>query len=100
MAVVIGCLVAVLLCAAVPLLGGLLIAQAKADQGTLQKVELFSQDEITKEEEKKKDEEAEAKTEDEVTVEEEEAPDAAEIIRSLELTPAATPKLDAASLSA
>jgi TonB family protein len=100
MAVVLGFLIAVVLHAAFLLFGGLLIPQAKPDQGTLQKVELFSQDEVEQAKKEEQKEEEKAESDEEIKVEDEEAPDAAEIIRSLEMTPAATPKLDAASLSA
>ena len=57
MAVVLGFLIAVVLHAAFLLFGGLLIPQAKPDQGTLQKVELFSQDEVEQaQKEEQKDE--------------------------------------------
>lgn len=78
------------------LFGGLLFVGAGKDRGTLQQVELLSEDDAEKKEEtpeEPKPEEMEAETE--------EAPDAAEILRSLEVTVAPdAPALDAASLSA
>ncbi len=82
--------------------GGLFFPAARKDQGTLQQVELLSADETVQDEKKKDEPEPEKSDESEaIEVEEEAPPDAAEMMRNLELTPiAATPALDAASLSA
>src|SRR3990167_7395090 len=78
------------------LFGGLLFINHKNDHGTLQQVELLSED-IAAEKEKPNEQEPE-KTEE---IETELPPDAAEIIRNLELSAAANaPELEAASLSA
>ncbi len=80
------------------LFGGLLFTSRKNDHGTLQQVELLSED-IAAEKEKPKEREPE-KTE-EMETETEQTPDASEIIRNLELSAAANaPELEAASLSA
>lgn len=77
------------------LFGGLLFINHKNDHGTLQPVELLSED-IAAEKEKPKELEPE-KTEE---METEKAPDASEIIRNIELSAAANaPELEAASLS-
>ena len=81
------------------LFGGLLFISHKNDHGTLQQVELLSKEDIAAEKEKPKEPETE-KTE-EMDNETEQPPDAAEIIRNLELSAAANaPELEAASLSA
>ncbi len=78
------------------LFGGLLFLNHKKDHGTLQQVELLSED-IAAEKEKPNEQETE-KTEE---METEQAPDASEIIRNLELSAATNaPELEAASLSA
>ncbi len=80
------------------LFGGLLFINHKKDHGTLQQVELLSED-IAAEKEKPDDLEPE-KTE-EMETETEQSPDASEIIRNLELSAAANaPELESASLSA
>ena len=77
--------------------GGLLFTSHKKDHGTQQQVELLSERDITPEKEKPSEQEPE-KTEE---IETEQPPDAAEIIRNLELSAAANaPELEAASLSA
>lgn len=80
--------------------GGLLFAGAKKDLGKLQQVELISADDVA--EAKKPDEPAtEPQESEDIAVEAEKPPDAAEIMRNLELSAvASTPELDAASLSA
>ena len=79
------------------LFGGLLFISHEKDHGTLQQVELLSED-IAAEKEKPKEQEPE-KTE-EMETEIEQAPDASEIVRNLELSAAANaPELEAASLS-
>src|SRR5262245_23683770 len=78
------------------LFGGLLLPHAKKDHGTLQQVELLSDDAKKKEEDKPKDPEPE-----EIKTEDEKPPDAADIIRNLDQPPVNdAPALDAASLSA
>lgn len=81
------------------LFGGLLFLDDEKDEGTLQEVDLLAEDEPAPE---KKPEEQPAEKSDELETEVEEVPDAAEIIRNLELTPAPSlePALEAASLSA
>lgn len=80
------------------LFGGLLFISHKKDHGTLQQVELLSKEDIAAEKEKPKEPEPET---EEMDTETEQAPDAAEIIRNLELSAAANaPELEAASLSA
>jgi protein TonB len=97
---VIGILVAVLLHAGFLLFGGLIVGtheEAKAKSGP---VEILPE-ETKLEDEKKKEEPEEKKPEDQVEQETEEVPDAAEMIRSLEVSAAAAaPELEAASLSA
>ena len=89
---------AIVLHAGFILFGGLLFISHKKDHGTLQQVELLSED-IAAEKEKPKEREPE-KTE-EMETETEQSPDASEIIRNLELSAAANaPELEAASLSA
>jgi TonB family protein len=79
------------------LFGGLLFISDKENHGTLQEVELISEDDTAEKEEEKPEE---TKTE-EIEAETEEVPDAAEIIRNLEVPAIANaPELDAASLSA
>lgn len=81
------------------LFGGLLFISHKKDHGTLQQVELLSEEDIAAEKEKPKEHEPEET--EEMETETEQAPDASEIIRNLELSAAANaPELEAASLSA
>ncbi|HZL99826.1 MAG TPA: energy transducer TonB [Planctomycetota bacterium] len=98
-AVIFGVFCALVLHASFLLFGGLLFPEAQPDHGTLQQVELLSEDDAAQDQEEEQEPEA-TETTDELTAEAEEVPDAAEIIRNLELTPAAAPALDAASLSA
>lgn len=94
-----GIVCAIVLHAGFILFGGLLFISHKNDYGTLQQVELLSEDDVAAEKEKPKEHEPE-KTE-EMETETEQAPDASEIIRNLELSAAANaPELEAASLSA
>jgi protein TonB len=96
---VVGVMVAVALHAGVILFGGALFADRKTDYGTLQQVDLLSEDPTVAEKEKPKEpiEEQPEKLETET----EQAPDAAEIIRNLEISPIVNaPELEAASLSA
>jgi TonB family protein len=105
----IGC--ALVLHVSVVLFGGLVFVHHQQDYGTLQQVDLLSEDEAAaaKEKDKPKEKPKEQAKEPEPTVKEkdaleaenEKAPDAAEIVRSLELSAAASaPALDAASLGA
>jgi TonB family protein len=81
------------------LFGGLLFLSRKPDHGTLQVVELMSEDEAKQEEEEPEEDTREAA--DELVTEIEEAPDAAEIMRNLDQPTAnLAPALEAASLSA
>ncbi|MDO8745766.1 MAG: energy transducer TonB [Candidatus Brocadiaceae bacterium] len=81
--------------------GGLLFISHKKEHGTLQQVELLSEEDIAAEKEKPKEMEPETEKAEEMDTETEQAPDAAEIIRNLELSAAASaPELEAASLSA
>lgn len=83
------------------LFGGLLFISYKKDHGTLQQVELLSEEDIAAEKEKPKEPEPETEKAEEMDTETEQAPDAAEIIRNIELSAAANaPELEAASLSA
>jgi protein TonB len=84
--------------AVVILFGGLLFKGHEKDHGTLQQVELLSNEDV--EDEKEKPREQETVTE-EMETETEQAPDASEIVRNLELSAVASaPELEAASLSA
>jgi hypothetical protein len=78
------------------LFGGLLFNDDEVDHGTTQDVDLFSEDAAKDEKPEEKPEE----TTEELETEEEDAPDATEIMRHLEFTPAAAPELDAVSLGA
>lgn len=82
--------------------GGLIFPGATKDEGRLQQVELLSAEESPKDDKKPDEPEPEqVKKSDDIQVDEEPPPDAAEMMRNLELTPlAAAPALDAASLSA
>ncbi len=94
-----GLVCALLLHGGIILFGGHLFAGHKKDEGTLQQVELLSEQDAAKEQEKV--EEKKAEENEELNTETEEAPDSAEIIRNMEATAIDnTPKLEAASLSA
>jgi len=83
------------------LFGGILFPRGDANEGSLQEVELMSEQDAAADEKKEPEVETKAETEEELETEVEEAPDAAEIIRSLELDPMdSAPALDAVSLSA
>jgi len=82
------------------LFGGIFFLNDKKDQGTLQQVELLSEADAVKEKEKPKDPIPEEKPK-ELETEDEKPPDAAEMIKNIELSEAVnSPALDAASLSA
>jgi periplasmic protein TonB len=100
--VIFGVFGAVLLHLGFILFGGLIFGSDKKEGGSLQQVELLSEEEAA-EKEKEKEPEPETPTEasEELETEEEQPPDAEEIIRSLEVSPlAAVPELGAVSLSA
>lgn len=92
-----GIICAIAVHAGVLLFGGLFFMKHKQDHGTLQQVELFSQEELKQE---KLEEPEPEKDPQELETEEEAAPDVAEIIERLE-TPVVqdAPALEAASLS-
>ena len=83
------------------LFGGIFFLNDKKDQGTLQQVELLSEADAVKEKEKPKDPVPEEKPK-ELETEDEKPPDAAEMIKNIELSEVSNPApaLDAASLSA
>ena len=93
-----GIFLAVSLHGLVLLFGGIFFLKDDKDQGTLREVDLVSADEEKKEEKK---EEKVVEKKEELETQQEEAPDAAEILKSLDLQalqPA--PELEAASLGA
>ena len=98
--VVVAVVLAFALHAGFVLYGGMILPEAQEDHGTLKVVELVG--EVESEDEQKTDEPEPEATEatQELEAESEQAPDAAEIIKSLELAPAAAPALDDASLAA
>jgi len=80
--------------------GGVLLPGAKENESSLQEVELMSEDEAAAEDKKEEEEPKPEAESEELETEEEEAPDAAEIIRSLDLDPLnSAPALEEASLS-
>jgi protein TonB len=94
--VFLGIVGAIILHAGFILFGGLLFLDDEKDYGTLQQVELIS-DDVAAEKDQKKPED----TTEELETEPEDVPDAAEIIRNLEMPmPNDAPELEAASLSA
>lgn len=94
-----GIICAVVLHVGFILFGGLLFISDKKDHGTLQQVELLSEDDISAEKQIPKEPEPEMS--EEMETETEKPPDAAEMMRNLELSAAANaPELEAASLSA
>lgn len=82
------------------LFGGLLFGTGKENQEALQQVELLSEEDLETNKDEKEEDEPATEPKEEIETETEEVPDAAELLRSLELSPAAEPALDAASLSA
>ncbi len=84
------------------LFGGLLFPTGEDDAGTLQEVELLSDEDAAQDDEPEEEEPvAEPTSEDVMETEPEEVPDAAEIMRDLELTAIVdAPALEAASLAA
>jgi protein TonB len=95
-----GVVCAVVLHAVFLLFGGALFLGDEENHGTLQEVELLDGQDVAPEKEQEPEDPA-SRQDDEMETEAEEVPDAAEILRNLELAPAAAaPALDAASLSA
>lgn len=99
-AVLLALLAAVVLHVGFILFGGLIIGHENKDEEKVQQVELLSDEPVTAEKPKEPEKEpAEAK--EQLETETEQAPDAAEMLRNLELSPAAqAPALEVASLSA
>jgi TonB family protein len=98
-----GIVFAVVLHLGIILFGGLIFFDRAKDHGTLQQVDLLSEnDAVTNDKkEKEKPKEPEAEKTEEMEADTEQAPDAGEIIRNLELSAANNaPKLEAASLGA
>lgn len=99
-----GIVCAIALHAGVILFGGLPFLGHKKDYGTLQQVELLSDKDAATEKEKPKDKPKEEPSDTkkaDMETEKEQAPDASEIVRSIELSAAASaPALEAASLGA
>ncbi|HKB16593.1 MAG TPA: hypothetical protein VKF62_11040, partial [Planctomycetota bacterium] len=93
---VLAVLAAVVLHAGFLAFGGLLIPKAKEDHGRLQEVDLLAEDSAEKKEEKKPEPTVEKK-EEEMEAQDEAPPDAAELLRSLEISPVVdAPALEAA----
>lgn len=98
-----GIVFAVVLHLGVILFGGLVFFDRTKDRGTLQQMDLLSENDAVTGEKKEKEKPKEPETEktEEMEAETEQAPDAGEIIRNLELSAANNaPKLEAASLGA
>ena len=90
-----GIILAVAVHATVLLFGGLLFINRNPDHGSLQQVELVSEQDIAVE---KKQEELKEKA-DKIESETEKPPDSAELIRNIEQQPNPAPALEAASLN-
>ncbi|HHT9136031.1 MAG TPA: energy transducer TonB [Candidatus Wunengus sp. YC60] len=87
--------------AVIILFGGLLFNSHEKDHGTLQQVELLSNEDVSSEKEKAEDLKTMTEKTEEMETESEQVPDASEIVRNLELSAAdSAPELEAASLSA
>jgi protein TonB len=98
---VLGIVLAASLHVAFILFGGLLFPKNEEDEGTLQEVELVSEDVAADEKKEEEEETPDEPAEDELKTEAEEAPDVAEIMRNLELSAIdEPPALEAASLGA
>jgi len=96
---VVGVSFAVFLHAAFLLFGGLLLPEKEEDQGRLQQVDLLSADEARTEDKQKEDPKPEHTNE--LKTDQEKPPDAAELMRNLDLSEASqAPELEAVSLSA
>src|SRR5262245_45893257 len=94
-----GIFLAVSLHGLVLLFGGIFFLKDDTDKGTLREVDLVSADEQEKKEEKKEEKVVEKK--EELETQQEEAPDAAEILKNLDLqSMQPAPELEAASLGA
>jgi protein TonB len=98
-AIVLGFFLALALHAGFILYGGAILPEAKEDFATLKEVELIAEDEAPEDKKEDDPEQKDAEAE-ELEAETDEAPDASEIIKSLELMPSAAPALDDASLAA
>jgi periplasmic protein TonB len=97
----VGIALAVMLHVGFILFGGLIVGGKDEDQETLQVVDLLSEADVAPEKEKEQEPDPAAETVEELETEVEEVPDAAEIIRNLELAAVNdAPALEAASLSA
>jgi protein TonB len=97
---ILGILAALVVHAAIMAFGGIFFLHDEKDHGTLQQVELLTEEDAAPDKEKDKPEDV-RKSEDDMQAEEEEAPDAQEMIRNLELSAVNdAPALDAASLGA
>jgi TonB family protein len=96
---VVGIVVAMLVHAGVLLFGGIIFGANKDEKAKVHQVELVSEE--TAEDKPKEDKKPEDKPEEALEEQAEEAPDAADVIRSLEVSAAAAaPELEAASLAA
>src|SRR5262245_5911164 len=96
---ILGIFCAVSLHGLILLFGGLLFLKDDKDKGTLREVELLADEPEQKKEEKKEEKVVEQK--EELETQTEEAPDAAELLKNLELSSVQPqPELEAASLSA
>jgi TonB family protein len=87
---------AVALHAGVILFGGAIFTNYREDRGSMRQVELISENDIARDQ---KEKEKPVDKAEKLETESEKAPDAAEIIRNMELETARTPALEAASLS-
>ena len=85
-----GIFFALILHGGIILFGGFLFLDSSNDYGTLQKVELLSESDAVTDDEKEKEKPDEKETEnaEELETDVEQAPDAAEIVRNLELSAA------------
>ncbi len=96
-----GILFAIVVHLGVILFGGLVFFERADDQGTLQQVDLLSENDAAPEDKKEKPKETDTEKTEDMETETEQAPDAGEIIRNLELSAANNaPRLEAASLGA
>lgn len=99
--IIFGVVCAVVLHVGFILFGGLFFLSDKKDEGTLQQVELLSEDDAEDDEREKPEDPTPKENAEEMESDTEPPPDAAEMVRNLELSEAAkAPELEAASLSA